>query len=117
MFREAVRLVEHRQVARMRRGPGGGLVVAAPSVGAVADAVSVYLLRVGAEIDDVFEARLALEEAAVELAPTRMEEARIADLRALVAAEERAGCATTATCTGWWRPSPATPRSSSSPTC
>ena len=87
VFREAVRLVEHRQVARMRRGPGGGLVVTAPSVDAVADAVSVYLLYVGAEIDDVFEARLALEEAAVELAPTRMEEAHIADLRALVAAE------------------------------
>ena len=87
VFREAVRLVEHKHVARMRRGPGGGLVVTAPSVDAVADAVSVYLLYVGAEIDDVFEARLALEETAAELAPGRLEEADIAELRALVVAE------------------------------
>jgi DNA-binding FadR family transcriptional regulator len=87
VFREAVRLVEHRRVARMRRGPGGGLVVTAPSVDAVTDAVSVYLLYVGAEIDDVFEARLALEEAAAELAPSRLEEGDIAELRALVDGE------------------------------
>ena len=31
VFREAVRLVEHQQVASMRRGPGGGLVVSEPS--------------------------------------------------------------------------------------
>ncbi|HEY2999260.1 MAG TPA: GntR family transcriptional regulator, partial [Acidimicrobiales bacterium] len=84
VFREAVRLVEHKHVARMRRGPGGGLVVTAPSVDALADAASVYLFYVGAEIDDVFEARLALEEAAAELAPARLEEGHIAALRELV---------------------------------
>jgi DNA-binding FadR family transcriptional regulator len=87
VFREAVRLVEHKHVARMRRGPGGGLVITTPSVDAVADAVSVYLFYVGAEIDDVFEARLALEEAAAELAPARLEEGHIAALRELVAQE------------------------------
>jgi DNA-binding FadR family transcriptional regulator len=87
VFREAVRLVEHKHVARMRRGPGGGLVVTAPSVDALADAVSVYLFYVGAEIDDVFGARLALEEAAAELAPARLEEGHIAALRELVAQE------------------------------
>src|SRR5262245_53266249 len=90
VFREAVRLVEHRHIARMRRGPGGGLVVTAPSVAAVADAVSVYLVYVGAEIDDVFEARLALELSAAELAPDRLDEDHIATLRALVA-DEAAG--------------------------
>ena len=34
VFREAVRLVEHQQVATMRRGPGGGLVVIEPSAAA-----------------------------------------------------------------------------------
>ncbi len=87
VFREAVRLVEHKHVARMRRGPGGGLVVTAPSVDAVADAVSVYLFYVGAEIDDVFEARYAVEEAAAGLAPGRLDEGRAAEVRALVAAE------------------------------
>ena len=42
---------------------------------------------VGAEIDEVFEARLALEEAAVELAPDRLEEPHIGQLRALVERE------------------------------
>jgi DNA-binding FadR family transcriptional regulator len=92
VFREAVRLVEHKQVARMRRGPGGGLVVTPPSVDSVADAVSVYLFYVGAEIDDVFEARLALEEEAAELAPARLDETHIDQLRSLVQREhERHG--------------------------
>lgn len=90
VFREAVRLLEHLQVARMRRGPGGGLMVLAPSVDSVTDAVSVYLFYVGAEIDEVFEARLALEEAAAELASRRLNERHIAELRALVE-EERSG--------------------------
>lgn len=84
VFREAVRLVEHKQVARMRRGPGGGLVVTPPSVDSVADAVSVYLFYVGAEIDEVFEARLALEQSAAELATSRLDEAGITALRELV---------------------------------
>jgi DNA-binding FadR family transcriptional regulator len=87
VFREAVRLVEHRHIARMRRGPGGGLVVTGPSVAAVADAVSVYLIYVGAEIDDVFEARLALELSAAELASERLDEEHIAAFRSLVAGE------------------------------
>jgi DNA-binding FadR family transcriptional regulator len=87
VFREAVRLVEHKQVARMRRGPGGGLVVTPPSVDSVADAVSVYLFYVRAEIDEVFEARLALEEAAAELAPARLGEDHIAALRSVVQRE------------------------------
>jgi DNA-binding FadR family transcriptional regulator len=87
VFREAVRLVEHKQVARMRRGPGGGLVVTRPSIDSVADAVSVYLVYIGAEIDEVFEARLAIEGAAAELAPDRLDDADVAALRALVAHE------------------------------
>jgi DNA-binding FadR family transcriptional regulator len=87
VFREAVRLVEHKQVARMRRGPGGGLVVTRPSVDSVADAVSVYLFYVGAEIDEVFEARLAIEEAAAELAPARLDERHIAQLRSILDGE------------------------------
>ena len=90
VLREAVRLLEHQHVARMRRGPGGGLVVLAPTVDSVTDAVSVYLFYVGAEIDEVFDARLALESVAAELAPGRLEERHIDDLRALIE-RERAG--------------------------
>lgn len=91
VFREAVRLVEHMHVARMRRGPGGGLVVMPPSVDSVTDAVSVYLFHVGATIDEVFEARLVLEEMAAELAPDQLEEADIAALRDVVAREASGG--------------------------
>ena len=41
-LREAVRLLEDRRVAQMRRGPGGGLVILPISGGAVAAAVADY---------------------------------------------------------------------------
>lgn len=87
VFREAVRLVEHMEVARMRRGPGGGLVVTAPTVESVMDAVAVYLFFVGADVDEVFEARLILEEVVTELAPSRLTEADVVVLRELLARE------------------------------
>jgi DNA-binding FadR family transcriptional regulator len=93
VFREAVRLLEHLHVARMRRGPGGGLVVLAPSVDSVTDAIAVYLFYVGAEIEEVFDARLVLEELAAEKAPERLDEHHIEQLRGLVA-DEAAGSIT-----------------------
>jgi DNA-binding FadR family transcriptional regulator len=71
VFREAVRLVEHQQVARTRRGPGGGLVVTEPGLEAVIDAVVRYLHQVAARLDEVFEARIILEGIASELAAER----------------------------------------------
>jgi DNA-binding FadR family transcriptional regulator len=88
VFREAVRLVEHQEVARMRRGPGGGLVVGEPTVESVIDAVVVYLFRLGARLDDVFEVRLVLEEIATDLAADRVDEADIAAIRDLVNREQ-----------------------------
>lgn len=81
VFREAVRLVENQQVARTRRGPGGGLVVTEPTVGAVSDAVVLYLHRVDARLDEIFEARIVLEEIACELAAERADEADLARLK------------------------------------
>jgi DNA-binding FadR family transcriptional regulator len=80
VFREAVRLVEHEQVARTRRGPGGGLVVTEPTVGVVVDAVVLYLHRVDARLDEIFEARIVLEDLACRLAIAHMgkdDEARL----------------------------------------
>src|SRR5580658_797594 len=87
VFREAVRLVEHEQVARTRRGPGGGLVITEPTVGAVSDAVVLYLHRVDARLDEIFEARIVLEGLACQLAAERTDEH---DLEALRAFAERA---------------------------
>jgi DNA-binding FadR family transcriptional regulator len=81
VFREAVRLVEHQQVARTRRGPGGGLVITEPTVGAVIDAVVLYLHRVDARLDELFEARIILEEMACQLAIDRTDENDLAALR------------------------------------
>src|SRR3546814_15699559 len=72
VFREAVRLVEHKEVARMRRGPGGGLVVTVPTVESVMEAVAVYLFYVGAEVRQLFDARLVLAAVGIELAPPRL---------------------------------------------
>ena len=88
VFREAVRLLEHQQVARTRRGPGGGLVITEPTVDAVIDAVVLYLYRVEARLDELFEARIVLEEIASDLAPGRLDEQDLTRLRAFVEAKE-----------------------------
>jgi DNA-binding FadR family transcriptional regulator len=81
VFREAVRLVEHQQVARTRRGPGGGLVITEPTMGAVTEAVVLYLHRVDATLDEIFEARIILEEIACQLACQRADEDDLALLK------------------------------------
>jgi len=91
VFREAVRLVEHQQVARMRPGPGGGFVVTEPTVDAVIGAVVLYLHRVDARLDEVFEARIAIEEIASDLAPERLDERDLTELRTFVAGCPDAG--------------------------
>lgn len=87
VFREAVRLVEHQHVARMRRGPGGGLVVTEPTVEAIIDAAVLYLYRLDARLDELFEARLVVEEMVAELAPQRLDEDDLVHLRELARAE------------------------------
>jgi DNA-binding FadR family transcriptional regulator len=89
VFREAVRLVENQQVATMRRGPGGGLVVTEPTVDAIIDAAVLYLHRANTRLDEVFEARIVLEVIAAELAADRLTEEDAAELRALEEAEVR----------------------------
>jgi DNA-binding FadR family transcriptional regulator len=68
VFREAVRVVENTGAARMRRGPGGGLVVTKPDRTGVVAALSIWLSYVGATIDEMLETRFLLLEGACELA-------------------------------------------------
>ena len=116
VFREAVRLLEHQQVARTRRGPGGGLVITEPTVGAVSDAVVLYLHRVDATLDEIFEARIILEELACQLAAERTDEADLAALRRFVEEGPMEPGGDLAGCTCWWPRSAATPDSSCSST-
>lgn len=89
VLREAVRLVEHHQVARMRRGPNGGLIICEPDAGPATRAVVIYLEYLGISITDLLNARLVLEPLAASLAAEHIDEAGIARLRAILHAEER----------------------------
>jgi DNA-binding FadR family transcriptional regulator len=60
-LREAVRLLEDRQIARMRRGPGGGLVILPISGRAVASAVADYFRAIGVTAFHVQQAWAALD--------------------------------------------------------
>ncbi|OBF13091.1 GntR family transcriptional regulator [Mycobacterium sp. ACS4054] len=98
VLREAVRLVEHHQVARMRRGPGGGLIICEPDAGPATRAVVIYLEYLGTTLGDLLNARLVLEPLAASLAAERIDEAGIARLRAVLRGEEE------------WKPGLPTPR-------
>jgi DNA-binding FadR family transcriptional regulator len=87
VFREAVRLLEHQEVGRMRRGPGGGLVVTTPTLESAFDAAMVYLIHTHVSLDEVLDVRLALEAAAASLAAERRDEDGIMRLRDLVRRE------------------------------
>ncbi|MFJ1969464.1 FadR/GntR family transcriptional regulator [Streptomyces sp. NPDC087903] len=87
VLREAVRLVEHHQVAKMRRGPNGGLFVCAPDAGPATRAMVIYLEYVGTSVTDLLHARLLLEPIAAGLAADRVTEDGIDTLRATLGDE------------------------------
>lgn len=89
IIREAVRLLEQHTTAEMRKGRGGGLVVTRPDAGPVTSTVAVYLEYEGVTPLQLFEARVALELSAVELATARLTEDGIKKLRKTLE-EERA---------------------------
>jgi DNA-binding FadR family transcriptional regulator len=88
VLREAVRLVEHHQVARMRRGPNGGLLVCEPDAAPATHAIIIYLEYLGTTIGDLLDARLLLEPLAASLAAEQIDEAGIDRLRAVLRAEK-----------------------------
>ncbi|WP_096290946.1 FadR/GntR family transcriptional regulator [Mycobacterium ahvazicum] len=98
VLREAVRLVEHHRVARMRRGPGGGLLITEPDAGPATRAIVIYLEYLGTTLADLLNARLVLEPLAASLAAERIDEAGIERLRAVLHAEQQ------------WRPGLPAPR-------
>ncbi|MCX4094425.1 FadR/GntR family transcriptional regulator [Nocardia sp. alder85J] len=87
VLREAVRLVEHHQVARMRRGPNGGLFVCAPDAEPATRAMVIYLEYVGTGVADLLEARSLLEPVAARLAADCITEDGITTLRAALREE------------------------------
>jgi DNA-binding FadR family transcriptional regulator len=82
VIREAVRLAEHRQIVRPRRGRNGGLVVVEPDQSAVTESLAIFLEYVHADIDDLFEARAVLEDfSAAAAVLSRPGDARLAELK------------------------------------
>ncbi|MGH9046880.1 MAG: FCD domain-containing protein, partial [Acidimicrobiales bacterium] len=90
ILREAVRLLEHHEIARMRRGPGGGLFVVQPSTRAVTDVVALYLARRGMQLSGLAEFRTDVEVAIVSLAVAHIDEEGIRRLQQVSIREE--GC-------------------------
>ncbi|MGH3541569.1 MAG: FadR/GntR family transcriptional regulator [Mycobacterium sp.] len=87
VLREAVRLVEHHRVARMRRGPNGGLLVCEPDAAPATHAIIIYLEYLGTTIGDLLDARLLLEPLAASLAAERIDESGIDRLRTVLYAD------------------------------
>jgi DNA-binding FadR family transcriptional regulator len=82
VLREAVRIVEHTGAARMRRGPGGGLVVSQPNRDGIVAAMGIWFSYTGVKIGDMLEVRQPLLTGAVRLAARRRSER---DVEGLVA--------------------------------
>lgn len=89
VLREAIRLLEHQQIAVMKPGPGGGLIVRAPDASPVTRALVIYLEYVGTSVEDMLSARLLLEPLAARLVTETVTEDEIARLRAVIADERR----------------------------
>lgn len=88
VFREAVRIVESHHVARMRRGPNGGLIVSAPEAAAVQSAAALYLDYADVKPEDLFTVRASLELTCVRQLVDELDEDKIARLRAALEHEQ-----------------------------
>jgi DNA-binding FadR family transcriptional regulator len=86
-FREAVRLLEFGGVARMRTGPGGGLIVTAPDASVVTRAAASFLDYQHVKGRNLFNARSALELKCIELIGGKMTPEQCDHLRSVVEAE------------------------------
>lgn len=89
ILREAVRILESRWVARMRPGPGGGLVVTAPDSDGVRELTRVYLDFRQVEAADLHDVWLALEVVAVATLAEGIDEDGVGLLRRLIDEEAR----------------------------
>ena len=90
VLREAVRLLEHHQIARMRRGPGGGLFVTAPGVEATTEAIARHVERNRISPTQLFEVRTAVEMAVLDRVLEHPDPKIVAGLTEALAAERSA---------------------------
>jgi DNA-binding FadR family transcriptional regulator len=79
VLREAIRILEYHSVARMRSGPGGGLIVTRRDPDASIEAMTLYLDYRGATANHIFSVRKALELGVLDSVMERAADAEIAD--------------------------------------
>lgn len=90
-LREAVRILENRSVAIMRRGPGGGLIVTAPKVALAEEGAALYLEYRRVSLEQLAAVRRSLELSCIDLAVANLDEEGIARLRSVVVDEQANG--------------------------
>lgn len=88
VLREALLLVEHHRVGKMRRGRQGGLVVTAPDSLPAIRALVIYLEYLALSAENLVYARLLLEPLAARLACGRINDEGRERLRQTLALEE-----------------------------
>jgi len=81
VLREAIRLLEHHSVARMKAGRAGGLVVTEPDIGSVARVAALLLRRMKVRSVHLIEARRTIEMTCVRVAAEQIDEAGVQRLR------------------------------------
>lgn len=72
-LRQAFRILESRGACRMRRGPGGGLIVARPTLQEAVRGISTYLNAAGVEYRELLEALRILDWLAREDSPAQVD--------------------------------------------
>ena len=89
-LREALRLLESESLIRISRGARGGAFITALDPRVTAKQVGVYLQMAGTTLQDVWQARMALEPFAARLLAERRDERVIAQLEATLVASREA---------------------------
>lgn len=90
IFREASRILELIGVSQSRKGRDGGLIVAKADPTNTIEAAAHFLEQAALPFDQVYEARLALDTFAAELAANRASQDQIAVLEAALEEEQSA---------------------------
>jgi DNA-binding FadR family transcriptional regulator len=87
VIREAIRILEHHMVARMRPGPHGGLIITEPEFSMVSRAAALYLDYRRVQPEHLDNARSALEVKCLALAMERLTETGRSELTRVIEAE------------------------------
>ncbi|MBX6319905.1 FadR/GntR family transcriptional regulator [Pigmentiphaga sp.] len=83
--RDALRTLEGLGIVEIRMGSRGGVWVAQGNPDRLADAMAIHLKLIGVTSGEVFDAQMAIEEMAAELAAERRNDADLERLRAVLA--------------------------------